>query len=463
MKKETFIKRSVISAPLEEVFKWHSRSGALERLSPPWEPLIIISPPKGILKGSKALMKIKQGPISIKWAAEHTEYEENNFFKDVQRKGPFASWEHSHYFKPINSSSCLMEDQIEYSFLFNPFGNFFLKKNIENKLERIFRYRHKTISEDLNAHLKSKDKKMNIVISGAGGVLGSVLIPFLTTGGHFVTKLVRRNPYLNKNEAFWDPYSNSINKSILEESDAVIHLSGENISEGRWTDDKKKLIIDSRVKTTSFICKTIANLNNPPKTLICASAIGYYGDQGNTILDEDSPKGNDFISEVCSKWEQALEPVLRKGIKVIIMRFGVVFTPIGGALNKLILPFKMGIGGKLGEGSQFISWISIDDAIYAIYHALLDSTIEGSVNVVSPFPVTNSELTETLGKILRRPTLMSIPSSVINIIFGQMGRELLLSSTRVKPQKLIDKGFVFRYPDLTNALLHLLGNINYEQ
>lgn len=298
---------------------------------------------------------------------------------------------------------------------------------------------------------------MIILITGASGLIGSALIPFFTAEGRFVRTLVRRAPFKEKGEDFWDPEKKSLNPSVFDGVDAVIHLAGENIVEGRWTGEKKRRIIESRTKGTSLIAETMSQLSSPPPVLICASAIGYYGNRGDKILVEDDPPGGDFISNVCSEWEKSARAAVNAGIRVVFMRTGMVLSPAGGALLKLLFPFRAGFGGKIGSGAQYMSWIGIDDVVGAFFHVLAENGISGPVNVVSPNPVTNSEFTMTLGKVLSRPAVFSVPAAAVNLAFGEMGRELLLSSTRVTPQKLLETGYRFRNPDLSGALSHLLG------
>lgn len=458
MKNQVFTKRSRINAPVEEVFKWHSRPGALERLSPPWDPIEVIDRKGGIKKGAKVVLKMKAGPIPFKWVAEHTDYEENRLIRDMQIKGPFARWIHTHKFEPDGTDACFLDDRIDFSLPFHPFGNLLAGNNVLNKLERIFNYRHTTTIQDITSHLSIGFKKpMNILITGASGFIGSEMVPFLTSGGHRVIRLVRRSPVSQSDEVFWDPLSGHLNPDDFGIVDAVIHLAGENIAEGRWTEEKKRKIIESRTDGTSLIANTIGKLEPLPKVLICASAIGYYGNRGNELINEEAEPGNNFLSKVCIEWEKAAAPAIQKGIRVVFTRFGAVLSPIGGALKKLLLPFKLGLGGKIGSGNQYMSWVGIDDVITVIYHALSDSSIEGPVNVVSPNPVTNQELTRILGKVLSRPTVFSVPETAIKLFFGEMGKDALLSSTRVNPKKLMESGYIFRYPHLESALRHVLG------
>jgi len=464
MRKEIFIKRSKINAPVREVFKWHSRPGAIERMSPPWDPLDIVYKSGEIEKGAKTIMKISAGPLPLKirWIAEHIEYKENRLFRDRQIKGPFAHWIHTHRFIPDGTDKCYLADEIEYALPINPFGNFFGSSLINQRLERIFHFRHTTLAYDIADHLRQKDKgPLTFLISGASGLLGSSLVPFLTTGGHRVIRLVRKSPLSAENEVFWDPASGLLDLDGIENIDVVIHLAGESIGQGRWTKEKKKKIVESRNKSTSLIAEKIAKLDPLPKVLISASAIGYYGNRGDKPLTEEDTCGADFISGVCSEWEQAAASAKIKGVRTVFLRIGITLSPLGGALNKLLLPFKLCLGGKLGPGNQYMSWIGIDDVIGAIYHVVSNNNIEGPINVVAPNPVTNLEFTKTLGKVLSRPTLFSVPETVIKPAFGEMGREILLSSTRVVPNKLLATGYRFRNPDLEGALRHLLGKKTY--
>jgi uncharacterized protein (TIGR01777 family) len=458
-KKIIFSKTSRINAPVHEVFHWHERSGALERLTPPWDPIELIFKTPGIHRGARTIMKIPARPLPIKltWVAEHTAYTQNRSFQDQQLKGPFKHWVHTHTFTP-DGSVCQMEDRVEYALPAYLLGPLIGNAAIRRKLERIFHYRHATLAQDLEHHrLHTNLRRLTILISGASGVVGSALIPFLTTGGHRVIRLAR-NPRTSKpDEIYWNPSEGYLDLKGIGPVDAAIHLSGENIGQGRWTAQKKQKIIDSRNTSTRLIAETLAGLSSPPGVLICASAIGYYGDRGDHIMTEANECGADFISGVCNDWENGAAPAMDKGIRVAFLRIGVVLTPRGGALKKFFLPFNLGLGGRIGTGKQYMSWISIDDLIYAVHHILHDGSLYGPVNLVTPQPVSNATFAKTLGRVLRRPTFLPIPAAVIKGLYGKMGREILLASTRVVPQKMIDAGFKFCYPELESALKHLLG------
>ena len=295
---------------------------------------------------------------------------------------------------------------------------------------------------------------MKIGVSGSTGLVGSALVPFLTTSGHQVVRLVRSKP--NPGEVYWSPGEGRLDASDLEGLEAVVHLAGENIT-GRWTPAKKARIRESRVQGTQLLAGTLAELAQPPKVLVCASAIGYYGDRGEEVLREASPPGSNFLAEVCQAWEAASQPAAQKGIRVVSLRIGVVLSPRGGALGQMLLPFKLGVGGKIGSGRQYMSWIAIDDLVGVIHHALTTDSLQGPVNTVAPQAVTNLEFTKTLGRVLGRPTIFPLPAFAARLAFGQMADELLLASARVEPARLKASGYVFRTPDLEGALRRLLG------
>lgn len=297
---------------------------------------------------------------------------------------------------------------------------------------------------------------MKILITGSSGLVGTALLPSLKAKGHQVQRLVRSAPDKAAGEIEWNPERRMMSADSLEGAEAVIHLAGENVAEGRWTDEKKKRIRESRVKGTQLLSETLAQLHSKPQTLISASAIGFYGDRGDEVLTEQSASGSDFLSEVCREWELATKAAAQAGIRVANLRFGVILSAEGGALKKMLTPFKLGLGGKIGSGKQYISWITLDDAIGAIAFALETESLRGPVNVVTPQPVTNLEYTKTLGRVLSRPTVFAVPAFGARLAFGEMADALLLSSQRVEPARLKEAGFEFQYPELEGALRHIL-------
>jgi uncharacterized protein len=297
---------------------------------------------------------------------------------------------------------------------------------------------------------------MKILIGGSHGLVGTALIKSLEAAGHEVFRLVRYAPH-SKTEVEWSPDRYSIALARIEGFDAVVNLAGESIAEGRWTDEKKRRIRESRVKGTKLLGDALANLTVPPRTFICASAIGYYGNRGDEILTEASPPGNDFLANVCAEWEQATAFATAKGIRVVNTRFGIILDAEGGALKKMLPPFRMGAGGRIGSGKQWMSWIALHDVIGALNFALTNDSLRGPVNFVAPNPVTNAEFTKTLGSVLSRPTLFPIPAFAIKLMFGEMGEALLLGGQRVAPKLLTAEGYEFRYSRLGKALSHILA------
>jgi uncharacterized protein (TIGR01777 family) len=296
---------------------------------------------------------------------------------------------------------------------------------------------------------------MKVAVTGASGLVGTALLQSLAEDSHSSVKLVRTKPN-TASELQWDPLTGNTDQSALEQVDAVVHLAGENIAEGRWTDEKKSRIRQSRVVGTRNLSETIAALQKQPKAFVCASAVGFYGDRGDEILSEDSPSGEGFLAEVCREWESASDPAERAGIRTVRLRIGVVLSRAGGALPKMLTPFKLGIGGKIGPGSQYMSWITRDDLVSIIRFVLKDDSVRGAVNAVSPNPVTNLRFTKALGQAVSRPAILPMPAFAARLVLGHMADELLLASQRVKPVRLLDRGFEFKDTEIEAALVKVL-------
>ena len=299
---------------------------------------------------------------------------------------------------------------------------------------------------------------MKILVSGAHGLVGKALVKSLTKDGHEIVSLVRRESVVAKTEIEWHPNRGQIDTQQLEGFDVVIHLAGESIASGRWTEDKKLRIRESRVKGTTLLSESLARLSRPPATFISASAIGYYGNRGDELLTEQSATGKGFLSEVCVAWEKATGAAEAKGIRTVHTRFGIILDTDGGALEKMATPFRMGVGGKLGDGKQWMSWIALDDVVRGLRFLIDNQTVRGPVNFTAPNPVTNAEFTKTLGSVLSRPTIFPVPAFAARLAFGEMADALLLSSARVEPSRLQDEGFKFEYSDLLLALQAILKN-----
>ncbi|PJB31224.1 MAG: TIGR01777 family protein [Deltaproteobacteria bacterium CG_4_9_14_3_um_filter_65_9] len=299
---------------------------------------------------------------------------------------------------------------------------------------------------------------MRVAITGSTGLVGSEVVIALTAAGHEVVRLVRRVPAPGEKAVRWDPAKGEVDAAGLEGLDAVIHLAGENVGSGRWTAARKAAIRDSRVNGTRLLCDALAGLARPPKTLVCASAIGYYGDRGEEPLTEASPAGTGYLAAVSLEWEEASGSAARKGIRVVSLRIGVVLSPKGGALSRMLPLFRAGLGGVIGGGRQYVSWVALDDLVGIVLHALECGGLSGPVNAVAPRPVTNREFTEALGKTLSRPTPFPVPAFVLRLAVGrEMADALLLASAHVVPRRLEETGYSFRFPELSAALRHLLA------
>jgi uncharacterized protein (TIGR01777 family) len=296
---------------------------------------------------------------------------------------------------------------------------------------------------------------MRVAVTGASGLIGGALVPFLRAGGHEVLRMVRRTPRA-QDEARWDPESGELDASALGSLDAVVHLAGENIAGGRWTEARKARLRASRVGPTRLLAEALARLKRKPQVLVSASALGYYGHRGDTWLTEKDSPADDFLGRLSVEWERATAPAQEAGIRVVSPRIGIVLSPAGGALAKMLLPFKAGLGGVVGLGTQYMSWIALDDLVGVIQHLLERSDLAGPVNAVSPSPVTNAELTKTLGRVLGRPTFMAVPAFALRLVLGEMA-DTLLASTRLRPERLLATGYRFRFPELEGALRHALG------
>ena len=297
---------------------------------------------------------------------------------------------------------------------------------------------------------------MRILVTGSHGLIGSALIPLLASRGHHIARVVRGDPGSTPDQIPWDPEAGTLDGARLDGADAVIHLAGENIAAGRWTAARKGRIRRSRVDSTRLLADTLGRLHRKPTVWIVASAVGYYGDRGDEILVEDSAPGRGFLATLCRDWEAAADPARGSGIRVVHLRTGMVLSRTGGALARLLPIFRAGLGGRLANGRQFVSWIGLDDEVEAIHHALTHDAVQGPVNLVSPHPVTNREFTATLGRVLRRPTLLAVPAVVLRVGLGELAGELL-SSVRAYPARLLATGYAFHRPDLEGALRHLQG------
>ena len=322
-------------------------------------------------------------------------------------------------------------------------------------LGRAFRYRHQILRSDLERHRPWRDRpRLRVAVTGATGLVGRQLCAFLTTGGHQVFRMTRR-PVPGQPDIGWDPGRGALDADLLEGMDAVVHLAGESIA-GRWTPARKQEILRSRTEGTLLLARALAALKRPPRVLVSSSAIGFYGDRGEEPVSEESSSGKGFLAQVCREWEAATAPAAQAGIRVVQVRTGLVLTPQGGSLAAMLPPFYLGLGGPVGTGRQYWSWIALDDLLGVMHHALWDEGLAGPVNAVAG-SCRNRAFARTLGRALRRPALVPLPVVAVRALLGQMGEELLLAGAQVLPARLGQRDFRFHYPELPLALGHVLG------
>ena len=457
MSVQTFSLTTRIARPAPDVFAWHERPGALARLCPPWERVELVAATGGVRDGARVTVRNKFGPFWQQWEVEHRDYIPGVQFRDVQVSGPFARWEHLHRIAPDGADACTLTDEISYRLPGGPLGQWAGGRFVAGKLAQLFAWRHATTKADLESTARyGAVAARRILIAGGSGLVGRALEAFLQTQGHRVVRLVRR-PARGDSERTWNPSAGSIDPVALAGIDAVVNLAGESIAAGRWSAARRDAILRSRIDATRTLVAAIARAAVKPAVLLNASAVGIYGDCGDAVLPEAGAPGGDFLAEVCRVWEAEAQRAADQGVRPVLLRFGVVLTPAGGALGKLLPLFNAGLGGRVGRGTQWMSWVSCDDVVGAIYHALLEPRCRGPLNVVAPEPVTNSEFTQTLARTLHRPAVLPVPAIVLRAVFGEMADATLLASTRVVPAALLATGYRFRHPQLAAALADGLG------
>lgn len=448
-----FERSIVLDVTADEAWAWHVREGAFERLTPPGSGVRIVEGSGPIAEGDVRTLSVPVlGPLRREWVALHRDFVEGRQFVDEQLSGPFASWVHRHLFEPAEGGGCRHSDSIEYREPLGALGALVAGGGIRRQLDTMFEFRHRRLVHDLDRHAAfAKGPRLTVAVSGASGLVGRQLCALLTAGGHVVKRLVRRRAR-DAGEIAWDPRGGEVDLPALEGVDAVVHLAGENIASGRWTEARKERILRSRSEGTRTLAQAIARMESRPATLVSASAIGWYGDAGEEPVDEDSPAGSGFLADVCTQWEVAAEPAREAGVRVVHPRIGIVLSGDGGALALMRRPFNLGLGGPLGSGRQWMSWIALDDLIGLLHHALFDETLEGPVNAVAPEPVRQRDFARRLAAVLRRPAVLPAPAFAVRLALGEMAEEMLLGGARVSSSVLPGTGFRFALPTLEEAL-----------
>jgi uncharacterized protein len=423
---------------------YHEHPGTFARLAPPWQRMRIIERSGGLGPGARTVFKGWIGPVPFVWEAVHVEHQGAGF-TDVMRKGPFKSWRHEHVFEQLGNGSKLT-DIITATAPGEPFSN----PKVQREITALLRYRHAVTQDDLS---DDNPQPLRIAVTGASGLIGSRLVSRLEIRGHRVISLVRGTP--GAGQVRWNPQGDW-DASALDGIDAVVHLAGESIgSHLRWNPEVKRKILDSRAQGTHFLSTALARLQNPPKVLVSASAVGFYGDRGNELLSEDAPPGEGFLAEVCEQWEAAADPARETGIRVVHPRIGYVVAAKNAAIKPLVWLTLLGAGGPLAGGKHYVGWISLHDVTRALEH-MIHTPMMGPVNVTGPDPVPQKQFARTLGRVLKRPALLPAPGFAIRGILGELGDEIL-KSQRAHPTALLASDFRFRHPSLTEALRDELG------
>jgi uncharacterized protein (TIGR01777 family) len=436
-----YVHSSVLDAPLDEVFAWHGRPGALRRLMPPWQPVHVVREADSLRDGRAVLGM----PFGVRWVAQHGDFDPPYRFVDELTSLPLR-WRHRHEFTETERFGARVTRLTDRVDTWLPSA----------MLRPMFRYRHRQLADDLRTHQWAAERGvtgLTVAITGASGLVGTALAALLTTGGHRVIRLIRHDP-VNVDERRWRPDDPA--PDLLRGVDAVVHLAGASAA-GRFTDGRRKAVRDSRVGPTRGLAELAAR--GGPRVFVTASGISCYGhDRGDEWLTEDSERGDGFLADVVAEWEAATSAAAEAGVRVVCVRTGVVQSPRGGALRVQRPLFAAGLGGRLGHGRQWLSWIGVDDAADVYHRAVVAPDLSGPVNAVSPTPVRNAEYAEVLAKVLHRPALLPIPSIGPRLLLGQQGAtELTEASLKVRPAKLEKADHRFRMPELESTLRHLLG------
>jgi len=457
-----FVYQAEHDATKEEIWNWYNSPGAFRRIMPEWEGIIPMN--AGALENDdETIFKVGIGPIRQTWVAKHHSVIPGETFADRMMRGPFGAWNHVHRFDSTGAGKTTIYDDVEYKLPLHFVTGWSAGLTVLPRMRQMFKYRSTRVDSDIKQiQATANQPRQKVLVSGSTGMIGLQLCAFLETAGHDVYRLLRPKTKLpadvNSEKVIrWNDLTGDVLEGDMNGFDSVIHLAGAGIGDKRWSKKRKQLIRDSRVIPTENLSRVLASLDKPPKTLLSGSAIGFYGDRGSEVLDEKSKSGSDFLAEICSEWEEASSQAKDAGIRVVNLRTGIVVSPLGGALSKLLLPAKMGGGGPVGGGKQIQSWISLDDEIFAIHHLMMTESCTGPYNLTSPNPVPQKKFAKILGRVIRRPAFMPLPGFMIRIMFGEMGKKLVLEGQHVEPSRLLESGFEFTYNDLESCLRNCLG------
>ena len=455
--KKVFEKRSPMPVSREALFAYHARPGAFGRLTPPWEKSRLIAEIDSLRDGARAILDIAIGPVTQRYVALHENVQPGRGFDDRQVEGPFASWVHEHRFEEGPDGTSLLHDRVTYDLPRLPLADLLGGSYASERLERMFTHRHATTRLDLELGASLPETKpLTVAITGASGLVGKEIASLLSVLGHRVKRFVRGETRAKTGDIRWDAQSGVIDAVAAADVDVVVHLAGEPLLAGRLTDARRQRIIESRVDATERLIASLAKLQQPPDAFVSASAVGFYGDRGVTIVDETSGAGTGFLADVCRRWEAAAQTAASFA-RVCCVRIGVVLSPAGGALAQMLPAFSAGAGGTLGDGHQGTSLIAIDDLGALFARAVVDERLTGAYNGVMQVTQTNAVLTATLGRVLQRPALLRVPKTALRLAMGELADEALLASCFAVPRAAEQLGHRFRHATLEDALRHVLG------
>lgn len=450
----TFEMATEVACTPDELFAYHARPGALTRLTPPFERVRGVEEVTRLEDGAVARLEVGMGPVWAQWAAAHEAVVPGRGFVDVMRDGPFRAWRHEHIFEPLRvqgEERAVLIDRIT----FEPPGGGLGASVVLDKLARVFSWRHATTRSDVDLLRRLPSRPLTVGVTGASGLIGTEVCSLLRVAGHTVRRFTRGTAA--GHGILWHPASGHLGAGA-EDLDAVIHLAGEPVAENRLDDAHKRRVRESRVDATERLVRALASLPRPPRVFVSASAVGVYGSRGDEVLDDDAAPGEGFLAEVCRDWEAAARGAEAAGMRAVSLRTGIVLSPVGGALERMLLPFRAGLGARLGDGRQWMPVVAIDDVGAMFYRALVDERARSPFNAVGPEPLQNQRFTHLLGEVLGRPTPLWVPSFAARALFGgALVDETLLASQRAVPARLFSWGHVFRHPTAEDALRHVLG------
>jgi len=461
--------QSVFDCTPAELWRFHARPGAFQRLAPPWIDVRLERQSEGIANGAEVLMSVPAGPGRVRWLARHEQFIDGEQFVDRAVYGPMKRWVHQHRVTPATTitgaaSGALLSDEVEYSLPLSPLSQAIAGGFVRRDLQRMFDFRHARTAIDLAAHRPWAQRgPIRILLSGASGLIGQRLVAFLASAGHTVDRLVRRaprqtgdaTPRLPGKEIEWDPRAARIEPSHLEGYDAIVHLGGVGVADKRWTAHRKTEILRSRTVSTALLAATVASLRRPPSVFIVASGTAIYA-PSTTPVSESAPQDDSFLAGVCRDWEDAANPTA-PSTRVVSLRLGPVLCAQGGFLSAMARLVRWALLGRLGTGMQVVPWLAMDDALRLIEHVMMTPSLRGPVNAVSPGLATNREILSAIGTAIGRPALIPVPQWAVRLLAGEMSDEVL-PSRAVAPTRLLESGFQFALADIHDAVGFELGH-----